>query len=146
MGMLIRISFSFSSFLEPTVHHFTSKLAVPLAVPYCFKKWLTCCESSYMKDGGRNNSYNVEQRQIKCKWFSVLLGTSKNLFTFWLGSWKTSQNVTFSSYMGSNSSPFDLLRRMYSHNFLFAFLHTPSFPLSQYISFRMHFLIFHYYQ
>ena len=65
MLILIRISFTFSSFLEPTVRYFTSKLTVPFAAPYCFQKPLTYCEPSCMKDGVRNNPYNVEQRKIE---------------------------------------------------------------------------------
>ena len=51
MIVLIRISFTFPSSLEPIVHYFISKLTIPFAAPYYFQKPFTNSEPSCIKDG-----------------------------------------------------------------------------------------------
>ena len=54
-----------------------------------------------IKDGRRNNSYNVDQRKIKLGWFPVLRVFIRICLHFGRGSYKTSQNITFPSYMST---------------------------------------------
>lgn len=51
MVVLIRISFTFSSSLEPIVHYIISKLTIAFAAPYYFQKLFTNSEPSCIKDG-----------------------------------------------------------------------------------------------